>query len=132
MKDEDTMFVGSIKEKVWENLSQRYQDDDIQAFLHEATAMDPRFKGRSVSDETWDRLRRKAIEANVRPTTGLSDEMTDTEHQEKEESEGEGEKMEDPHSSIAHKKECLRGAILRGGQGVEVEDPKGHLVPHPH
>ncbi len=56
--------------------------------------MDPRFKGRSVSDETWDRLRRKAIEANVRPTTGLSDEMTDTEHQEKEESEGEGEKME--------------------------------------
>ncbi|RXN05163.1 CD209 antigen-like protein [Labeo rohita] len=48
MKDEDTMFVASIKEKVWENLSQRYQNDDIQAFLHEATAMDPRFKGRSV------------------------------------------------------------------------------------
>ncbi len=107
MKDEDTMFVGSIREKVWENLSQRYQDDDIQAFLHEATAMDPRFKGRSVSDETWDMLRRKAIEANVRPTTGLSDEMTDTEHQEKEESEGEGEKMEETIPPLHIKRSAL-------------------------
>ncbi len=41
MKDEDTMFVGSIKEKVWENLSQRYQDDDIQAFLHEGHSNGP-------------------------------------------------------------------------------------------
>ncbi|ROL42279.1 Vomeronasal type-2 receptor 1 [Anabarilius grahami] len=41
VKDEDTIFVASIKEKVWENLSQRYQNDDIQAFLHEATALAP-------------------------------------------------------------------------------------------
>lgn len=34
MKHEDTMFVASIKEKVRENLSLRYQDEDIQAFLH--------------------------------------------------------------------------------------------------
>ncbi|KAI2644046.1 E3 SUMO-protein ligase ZBED1 [Labeo rohita] len=107
MKDEDTMFVASIKEKVWENLSQRYQNDDIQAFLHEATAMDPRFKGRSVSDETWDRLRRKAIESNVRPTTGLSVEMTDTEHQEKEESEGEDEKMEETIVPLHIKRSAL-------------------------
>ncbi|CAM4705199.1 unnamed protein product [Leuciscus chuanchicus] len=62
VKDEDTIFVASIKEKVWENLSQRYQKDDIQAFLHEVTAMNPRFKGRSVSDATWDRLRKKAVD----------------------------------------------------------------------
>ncbi|CAM4672887.1 unnamed protein product [Leuciscus chuanchicus] len=97
VKDEDTMFVASIKEKVWENLSQRYQKDDIQAFLHEATAMEPRFKGRSVSDATWDRLRKKAVDGDTvtgGPTTGL--EQTDTEHQQKEESsEGEGEEMEE-------------------------------------
>lgn len=75
---------------MWENLSQRYQNDDIQAFLHEATAMVPRFKGRSVSDAARDRLKRKAVEANVKgPTTGLSDEQTDIEHQEKEVSEKE-------------------------------------------
>ncbi|XP_039520167.1 E3 SUMO-protein ligase ZBED1-like [Pimephales promelas] len=94
VKDEDTMFVASIKEKVWENLSQRYQNDDIQAFLHEATAMDPRFKGRTVSDATWDRLRKKAVDSDtVTGPAGL--EHTDTEHQQKEESsEGESVEME--------------------------------------
>lgn len=67
----------------------------------------------------------------MRPTTGLSDEMTDTEHQEKEESEGEGEKMEETITPLHIKRSALGGAILRGGQGVEVEDPKGQLVPHP-
>jgi len=94
VKDEDTMFVASIKEKVWEYLSQRYQNDDIQAFLHEATAMDPRFKGRTVSDATWDRLRKKAVDSDtVTGPAGL--EHTDTEHQQKEESsEGESVEME--------------------------------------
>ncbi|CAM4307043.1 unnamed protein product [Leuciscus chuanchicus] len=67
VKDEDTMFVASIKEKVWENLSQRYQKDDIQAFLHEASSNGPQIQR-----------------------------QTDTEHQQKEESsEGEGEEMEE-------------------------------------
>ena len=69
MEHEDTTFVATIKEKVWENLSERYQDKDIHAFLHEATAMDPRFKGRPVSDATWDRLRKATVEANVRSNT---------------------------------------------------------------
>lgn len=96
VKHEDT-FVATIKEKVWENLSERYQDEDIQAFLHEATAMDPRFKGRPVSDATWDRLRKATVEANVTGATpGLSEEpeQTDTEHQQQEE-ESEGEEMEE-------------------------------------
>ncbi|XP_024253996.1 nucleoporin NUP188 [Oncorhynchus tshawytscha] len=46
VKHEDATFVATIKAKVWENLTEPYQDEDIQAFLHEATAMDPRFKGR--------------------------------------------------------------------------------------
>nr|XP_055075107.1 E3 SUMO-protein ligase ZBED1-like [Misgurnus anguillicaudatus] len=92
LKDDDTMFVASIKEKVWENLSQRYQNDEIQAFLHEATAMDPRFKGRSVSDATWDRLRMKAIDSGTGPTTEL--EQTDTEQKDGS-SEEEGEEMEE-------------------------------------
>eukprot|EP00063_Salmo_salar_P035017 XP_014009852.1 PREDICTED: zinc finger BED domain-containing protein 4-like [Salmo salar] len=33
VKHEDTTFVSTIKENVWENLSKRYQDEDIQAFL---------------------------------------------------------------------------------------------------
>ncbi|CAM4301869.1 unnamed protein product [Leuciscus chuanchicus] len=77
VKDEDTMFVASIKEKVWENLSQRYHTDDIQAFLHEATAMDPRLKGRSEDQQQgWNRQTQ--------------------EHQQKEESsEGEDEEIEE-------------------------------------
>jgi hypothetical protein len=44
--------------------------------------MDPRFKGRLVSDATWDRLRKATVEANVTGATpGLSEEpeQTDTE-----------------------------------------------------
>lgn len=86
LKHKDTTFVSSIKEKVWGNLSGRYQGEDIQAFLHEATAMDPRFKGRLVSDATWDRLRRKAtVEANVTEATPW---QTDTEQEEQSEGEG--------------------------------------------
>nr|XP_046195838.1 uncharacterized protein LOC124027455 isoform X4 [Oncorhynchus gorbuscha] len=69
VKHEDTTFVATIKEKVWENLSERYQDEDIQAFLHETAAMDPGFKGRPVSDATWDRLRKATVEANVTGAT---------------------------------------------------------------
>lgn len=106
LKDEDTMFVPSIKEKVWENLSQRYQNDDIQAFLHEATAMNPRFKGRLVSDATWDRLRMKAIDTVTGLTTEL--EQTDTEHQQKDESsEGEGEEMEETIPPFQKKSSAL-------------------------
>ena len=98
VKHEDTTLVATIKEKVWGNLSKRYQDEDIQAFLHEATAMDPTFKVRPVSDTIWNRLRKATVEANVTGATpGLSEEpeQTDTEHQQQEESEGEGEEMEE-------------------------------------
>ncbi|XP_024231021.1 uncharacterized protein LOC112215832 isoform X2 [Oncorhynchus tshawytscha] len=93
---EDTMFVATVKEKVWENLSERYQDEDIQAFLHETAAMDPGFKGKPVSDATWDRLRKATVEANVTgatPRLSEESEQTDTEHQQQEE-ESEGEEME--------------------------------------
>lgn len=53
------MFVQSIKERVWGNLSG--QEDTIHALL-EATAMDPRFKGKMENDATcWDRLRKAAL-----------------------------------------------------------------------
>lgn len=72
VKHEDTTFVATIKEKVWENLSKRYQDEDIQAFLHEAIAKDPRFnKGRPVSVATWDRLGKITVEANVTGATSV-------------------------------------------------------------
>ncbi|XP_041948392.1 uncharacterized protein LOC121709234 [Alosa sapidissima] len=56
--------MAAIKEKVWGDLEKRYQDQDIQNFLQEATLMDPRFKGRlevSVA-EAWDRLEKAVID----------------------------------------------------------------------
>lgn len=64
VKDEDTMFVSAIKEKMWESLSILYWDENIQAFQHETTSMDPRFKGRLASNSIgigWGRV----VEANV-------------------------------------------------------------------
>lgn len=85
VQEEDTLFVSSIKEKVWGNLSGRYQEDTIQAFLLEATAMDPRFKGKMESDATWDRLR----EAAVAEEEGHTEEQDHTDQQQQE-SEEEG------------------------------------------
>ncbi|KAJ8334032.1 hypothetical protein SKAU_G00413510 [Synaphobranchus kaupii] len=42
--DEDSMFISTIKEKIWGDISKRYQDENIRLFLEEATAIDPRFK----------------------------------------------------------------------------------------
>jgi hypothetical protein len=56
----------------------------------------PDFKGRPVSDATWDRLRKATVVANVTGATpGLSEEpeQTDAEHQQQ--VEGEGEEMEE-------------------------------------
>ncbi|XP_056102452.1 zinc finger BED domain-containing protein 4-like [Rhinichthys klamathensis goyatoka] len=61
--DDDNVFVAAIKEKVWGDLEKRYQDQDIQNFLREATLMDPRFKGRLEVGvaEAWDRLEKAVI-----------------------------------------------------------------------
>lgn len=67
VKEEDTMFVSNLKEKVWGNLSGRYQDQHVQEFLHEATALDPRFKTRPVSTDTWNRLKKMAISTEQAP-----------------------------------------------------------------
>lgn len=60
--EENTMFVSSIKQQVWGNLSGRYQDHIVQDFLQEATAMNPRFKTSNVGDATWERVKRAAAE----------------------------------------------------------------------
>ena len=56
VQEEDSLFVSGIKQKVWADISGRYQKDTIQEFLEEVTAMDPRFKPKSDRDITWDRL----------------------------------------------------------------------------
>ncbi|KAK7157123.1 hypothetical protein R3I94_007019 [Phoxinus phoxinus] len=43
---EDSTFTQCIKEKIWGDLSKRYQEECIQQFLEESTALDPRFKSR--------------------------------------------------------------------------------------
>ncbi|XP_074523920.1 zinc finger BED domain-containing protein 4-like [Halichoeres trimaculatus] len=52
---EDSSFTQTIKDKIWGDLSQRYQDESIRQFLEEGTALDPRFKTK-VADEVWTRL----------------------------------------------------------------------------
>uniref|UniRef100_UPI003AAE61F4 E3 SUMO-protein ligase ZBED1-like n=1 Tax=Centroberyx gerrardi TaxID=166262 RepID=UPI003AAE61F4 len=53
---EDSTFMRSIKEKIWNDLSKRYKDDNVQSFLEEATVMDPRFKSKMDRDAIWNRL----------------------------------------------------------------------------
>ncbi|XP_054593798.1 zinc finger BED domain-containing protein 4 [Nothobranchius furzeri] len=62
--DEDTVFTSSMKEKVWGSLQNRYQDENLQKFLKEATLMDPRFNGKLDEGEAadiWDRLEMAAV-----------------------------------------------------------------------
>ncbi|KAL0965132.1 hypothetical protein UPYG_G00277210 [Umbra pygmaea] len=59
---EDSTFTKSIKDKIWGDLSKRYQENErIQQFLEEGTALDPRFKSRRVSDAVWDRVEEELI-----------------------------------------------------------------------
>ncbi|KAK7128468.1 hypothetical protein R3I94_016894 [Phoxinus phoxinus] len=59
---EDSTFTQCIKEKIWGDLSKRYQEECIQQFLEESTALDPRFKSRvAASDAVWDRVEKELI-----------------------------------------------------------------------
>ncbi|XP_056156128.1 probable RNA-binding protein 46 [Lampris incognitus] len=59
VEEKDTVFVSSLKQAVWQNLSKRYQGDDIRHFLEEATALDPRFKQKVEDSTVWDRVKEK-------------------------------------------------------------------------
>ncbi|XP_038137844.1 E3 SUMO-protein ligase ZBED1-like [Cyprinodon tularosa] len=65
VQEGDSSFVSDIKRKVLTDLSGRYQEEKIQQFLEEATAMDPRFKAKSVRHTTWERLQEAAVATNA-------------------------------------------------------------------
>ncbi|XP_057184479.1 uncharacterized protein LOC130550958 [Triplophysa rosa] len=68
--EDDTVFVSSIKQAVWQNLSKRYQRDDIRSFLEEATALDPRFKHKVEDSSTaWVRIKEKLMAADLPEST---------------------------------------------------------------
>ncbi|KAI2643113.1 E3 SUMO-protein ligase ZBED1 [Labeo rohita] len=62
---QDTVFISTLKEKVWGDLEKRYQDEDIKNFLQEAILMDPRFKSKlgcaAVAADAWGRLEKAAV-----------------------------------------------------------------------
>ncbi|XP_059186901.1 uncharacterized protein LOC131969739 isoform X2 [Centropristis striata] len=60
-RDDDSLFTATLKEKVWDDLSACYKDDDTWKFLQESSAMDPRFKNRVDSDEIWNRVKNAAV-----------------------------------------------------------------------
>uniref|UniRef100_A0A1A8LCJ7 Uncharacterized protein n=1 Tax=Nothobranchius pienaari TaxID=704102 RepID=A0A1A8LCJ7_9TELE len=64
VKDEDSAFKKATKEKVWADLSHRYTEEtnkELRLFLEEATALDPRFKGKSQDEAVWTRLENEAV-----------------------------------------------------------------------
>uniref|UniRef100_A0A1A7Z5Q1 BED-type domain-containing protein n=1 Tax=Iconisemion striatum TaxID=60296 RepID=A0A1A7Z5Q1_9TELE len=64
VKDEDSAFKKAIKEKVWADLSHRYTEEtnkELRLFLEEATALDPRFKGKIQDEAVWTRLENEAV-----------------------------------------------------------------------
>ncbi|XP_056451221.1 zinc finger BED domain-containing protein 4-like isoform X2 [Gadus chalcogrammus] len=87
VQTDDSAFVRSVKENIWNDLSKRYQDGDIQAFLEEATVLDPRFKSKMDMDDIWDRVRASAVEklSEPRETQGQAEEEDEGEEEEEEE-----------------------------------------------
>ncbi|XP_073804139.1 uncharacterized protein [Danio rerio] len=64
--EEETMFISTLKVKVWEDLEKRYQDEDIKNFLQEATLMNPRFKSKlecAVAADAWGRLEKAPVDS---------------------------------------------------------------------
>ncbi|XP_037548893.1 E3 SUMO-protein ligase ZBED1 [Nematolebias whitei] len=69
VKEGDTVFVSNLKNQIWANLSEHYQNDEIRNFLQVATALDPRFK-KKVDDGVWDQIQRKLIEQSTEKDCG--------------------------------------------------------------
>ncbi|CAM4643135.1 unnamed protein product [Leuciscus chuanchicus] len=104
---DDSAFIKSVKENIWNDLSKRYQDDDIQAFLEEATVLDPRFKSKMDRDEIWDRVRASAVAVEK-----LS-EPRETQGQAEEEDREEEEEEEDYTPPVKQKKRTALGELFR-------------------
>lgn len=103
--EEDTLFTSALKAKVWEDLEKRYQDEDIQNFLQEATLMDPRFKGKleCAADAAWGRLEKAAV-------CNLNVQMESLQNIDEEGSDDPDEKKAEEHSP-SHKKRAKKSAL---------------------
>ncbi|CAI5663357.1 unnamed protein product [Oreochromis niloticus] len=58
------LYTSTMCVSIWGSLQKRYQDENLQKFLKEATMMDPRFKGRldgEAATDIWDRLEKAAV-----------------------------------------------------------------------
>ena len=63
IKENDSAFVKMVKATLWKDMGGRYQDERLQQFLEEATALDPRFKAKMLANEdVWDRLIVKVVD----------------------------------------------------------------------
>ena len=63
IKENDSAFVKMVKAILWKDMGYRYQDERLQQFLEEATALDPRFKAKMLANEdVWDRLIVKVVD----------------------------------------------------------------------
>ena len=57
VKEDDTPFVKMVEQHLWNDLCTRCQQDDVQEFLQEATACDPKFKHTMWENEAaWNRV----------------------------------------------------------------------------
>ncbi|XP_056287594.1 E3 SUMO-protein ligase ZBED1-like [Pseudoliparis swirei] len=65
----------------------KLKDADVQAFLEEATVLDPRFKTKLDKEEIWDRVREAAVAANSEAAANELSEQGETQRQGDEEGE---------------------------------------------
>ncbi|XP_061762177.1 zinc finger BED domain-containing protein 4-like isoform X2 [Nerophis ophidion] len=96
VKDGDAVLVSNLKKQVWANLSKRYQNDEIRAFLQLASALDPRFKHKLDDDTIWDQIQRKLIEQSTEEVCGADGDTMQSENEANEENEDEQESQQPP------------------------------------
>lgn len=59
-QEQDSSFQKKIKNAILTNLQTRYTNEELVAFLEEASALDPRVKD-TVQEDTWQRLHEKCL-----------------------------------------------------------------------
>ncbi|KAM8762178.1 E3 SUMO-protein ligase ZBED1-like isoform 1-T1 [Acanthopagrus schlegelii] len=118
--DGDSSFTQAIKEKIWGDLAQRYQDEGIRQFLEEGTALDPRFKTK-VTDEVWTRLEKELINRTSQQNKGVATQVQQMEQdlEGTAGSHGEDSSGEDSTVAVATKKKAGLPAL---GELFEDED----------
>ena len=114
--DTDSSFVTEIKNAVHKNLASRYKDPELNKFLQEAAAMDPRMQHKPViKEDVWARLAEAAAKNSP---TGLDAELQDDDKEPSALT-----SVQDPDCEEPPKKKSLLDDIFDDEIIIEKEEP---------